>query len=119
MVGGLLTALVAAVPGLIDYATIVDRKVRRIATFHMALNLVVVAMYAVNVWMRSRTLPEDATPVWLSAGTLVLLSVAGWLGGELVFVHGMAVGPERTATSIDVTPAAPRSAHRDDVRRPA
>ena len=119
MVGGLVTALVAAVPGLLDYATIVDRRVRRIGTFHMGLNLVVVALYAVNLWMRRYAAPDDTTPVWLSLGSLVLLSVSGWLGGELVFVHGMAVGPERTVTTIDVAPGAPRPARADDVRRPA
>jgi len=120
IIGGLVTALIAAVPGLIDYSTIVDRRVRRIGTFHLGLNLTVVALYAVNLWMRTRSVPEDTMPVWLSLGSLVLLSVSGWLGGELVFAHGMAVGPERTATTIDVAPGSPRTAARaDDVRRPA
>jgi len=120
MAVGVISALVAAVPGFLDYATIVDRGVRRIATTHMALNLTVVVLYAGSLWMRTRWAPEDTTPVWVSVAALVLLTVSGWLGGEMVFKHGMAVGPERTATTIDVTPGAARPAVRsDDVRRGA
>jgi uncharacterized membrane protein len=119
MAVGVIGALVAAVPGFIDYATIVDRRVRSIATTHMVLNLTVVVLYAVSLWMRTRRLPEDTMPVWVSVAGLVLLSVAGFLGGELVFKHGMAVGPERTATTIDVAPGTARPARSDDVRRGA
>jgi uncharacterized membrane protein len=119
MAVGVISALVAAVPGFLDYATIVDRRVRNIATTHMALNLTVVVLYAASLWMRMRRAPEDTMPVWVSVAGLVLLSVSGFLGGELVFKHGMAVGPERTATTIDVTPGAARPARPDDVRRPA
>ena len=119
MAAGVVSALVAAVPGFIDYATIVDRKVRSIATTHMALNLTVVVLYAVSLWMRTQRAPEDTTPVWVSVAGLVLLSVSGFLGGELVFRHGMAVGPARPATTIDVAPGAARPARSDDVRRPA
>jgi uncharacterized membrane protein len=118
MLAGLVTALVAAVPGLVDYGTIVDRRVRRIATSHMVLNLTVVALYAVSLWMRMRRPPEDTMPVWVAVAGLVLLSISGWLGGELVFRHGMAVGPERTATTIDVAADAARPG-RADVRRGA
>ena len=119
MAAGVVSALVAAVPGFIDYATIVDRKVRNIATTHMALNLTVVVLYAISLWMRTQRAPQDTTPVWVSVAGLVLLSVSGFLGGELVFRHGMAVGPERTATTIDIMPGAARPARSDDVRRPA
>jgi uncharacterized membrane protein len=114
-----VSALIAAVPGLLDYATIVDRRVRRIATTHMGLNLTVVTLYAVSLWMRTRRPPEDTASVWVSVAALVLLVISGWLGGELVYRHGMAVGPERTATTIDVAPGAARPGRADDVRRPA
>jgi uncharacterized membrane protein len=117
MVGGIIGALAAAVPGLVDYLTIADRQVRRIGTTHMGLNLIVVALYAVNLYLRGRSIPEATTPVWLSVAAIALLVVSGWLGGEMVYVHGMGVGPKRTATTIDVTPGATTRA--DDVRRPA
>ena len=39
-----------------------------------------------------------AGPVAVSVVGLVLLGFAGWLGGELVFVHSMGVKPPRAAT---------------------
>jgi uncharacterized membrane protein len=118
MMGGVITALAAAVPGLVDYLTIVDRRVRRIGTTHLTLNLTIVGLYVVNLWIRSRSTPDATMPLALSVGSLVLLLISGWLGGEMVYVHGMAVGPERTATTIDVTPGA-RPTRADHVRRPA
>jgi uncharacterized membrane protein len=117
MVGGLVGALAAAVPGLVDYLTIADRDVRRLGTTHLGLNLTIVALYAVNLWLRTRSAPDATGPVWLSAVAIVMLVVSGWIGGEMVYVHGMAVEPKRTRTSIDVARETP--ARSDDVRRPA
>jgi uncharacterized membrane protein len=36
-------------------------------------------------------------PVWISILALVALSMAGWLGGELVFVHRIGVKPPYVA----------------------
>jgi uncharacterized membrane protein len=119
MVGGLIGALAAAIPGFVDYLTIVDRKVRRLGTTHLVLNLTAVVLYAVNLWIRNRSLPEATMPVWLSAGSLVLLSISGWFGGEMVYVHGMGVEPQRAPASIDVTSGAPQPSRAADVRRPA
>jgi uncharacterized membrane protein len=119
MSGGLIGGLAAAGPGLGDFLTITDRKVRRIGVAHLILNLTVVVLYAVNLWIRRRSLPEATLPVWLSAGSLVLLTISGWLGGELVFVHGVSVEPGRAAATIDVAPGAQRPSRADDARRPA
>jgi hypothetical protein len=81
--------------------------------------LAVVVLYAVNLWMRRRSLREATLPVWLSAGSLVLLTISGWLGGELVFVHGVSVEPGRVSATIDVAPGAQRASRADDARRPA
>jgi uncharacterized membrane protein len=46
MLLGVITALVAAVPGLVDYTDIrSDHPGKRTATAHLALNLIVVAIY--------------------------------------------------------------------------
>ena len=116
MAGGFITALVAAVPGLVDYGTIIDRRVKQIGTSHLVLNLVVVALYAVNLWLRRGAPPDRTGPVWLSAVSLALLVVSGWLGAEMVHVYGVSVEPFRTSPTIDVTE--PR-AGREDVRRGA
>jgi uncharacterized membrane protein len=91
MVGGLVGALVAAVPGLIDLLSLHAARVRRIALVHMALNLTVVALYAVNIWLRTQATTDLRLPVLLSVVAVILLAVSGWLGGEMVHVHGVGV----------------------------
>ena len=89
MVGGIAGALVAAIPGFIDMLSL-QGGLKRIALTHMGINLTVVALYAVNVWMRTRG-ADSATPLLLSVLAIALLLVSGWLGGKMVYVHGVAV----------------------------
>ena len=50
---GVVTALLAAVPGFADYTDIRrDHPAKRTATAHMTLNLIVVALYAINLAVR-------------------------------------------------------------------
>jgi uncharacterized membrane protein len=53
----------------------------------MGINLTVVGLYAVNLWLRL----HGSTLVWLSVLGLGLLVVSGWLGGKMVFEHGVGV----------------------------
>ena len=89
MVGGIIGALIAAVPGFIDLLAL-PWALKRIAIMHMSINLTVVALYVVNVWMRNRGVESNA-PLWLSVIAIALLVVSGWLGGKMVYVHGVAV----------------------------
>jgi uncharacterized membrane protein len=91
MVGGLIGALAAAVPGFIDLLSLRAASVRRIALTHMTLNLVVVALYAVNIWLRMQATTDMRLPVLLSVVAVILLAVSGWLGGEMVHVHRVGV----------------------------
>lgn len=89
--GGIIGALVAAVPGFIDYLSIRDYNVRRTATFHMILNLTAVVLFAINFWLRWSSGQTTGIAIGLSFVTLIILSASGWLGGELVYKHGMGV----------------------------
>ena len=93
MVGGVVSALIAAVPGLIDFLSIKDREVKTIGLWHMSLNLIIVALYAINLWLRTNGGPDARLPLALSVIGILLLCVSGWLGGSLVYRHGMAVEP--------------------------
>jgi len=94
MAGGLVGALLAAVPGLIDLLAMSSGKVKTIGIWHMCINLLVVALFAINLWLRYQSAAGAAPPVWLSVIGVVLLGVSGWLGGEMVYVHGVAVEPQ-------------------------
>jgi uncharacterized membrane protein len=89
MVGGIIGALIAAVPGVIDMLAL-PWPVKRIALMHMSINLTVVALYVVNLYLRRRGI-ESNTPVWLSVIAVAMLVVSGWLGGKMVYIHGVAV----------------------------
>ena len=91
MAGGWIGALAAAVPGFIDYLGIPSGAVKSKATTHMALNLVVVMLYAINLWMRSAGNEVGGWPMVLSVIAVLLLAVSGWLGGDLVYVQGVGV----------------------------
>jgi len=91
LAAGLVGALAAAVPGLIDYRSLVEPRQREIASRHLALNLVVVTLYAVNLWVRSQDPPEFEVGLALSVLGMSLLAVSAWFGGELVHVHGVGV----------------------------
>ena len=94
MVGGLLGALAAAVPGYLDYRSLTDPTVKKIGQWHMLINLSVVVLYAVNLWFRTKAEPGAAFPIMLSVLAVAMLGVSGWLGGHLVYVHGVAVEPQ-------------------------
>jgi uncharacterized membrane protein len=55
----------------------------------MTINLTVVALFVVNAWMRRGGVTDGM--VWLSVFSIILLAVSGWLGGKMVYVHGVAV----------------------------
>jgi uncharacterized membrane protein len=92
MGGGIVGALLAAVPGFIDLVSMTDEKVKKTGLTHMAVMLVVVTLYVVNFALRWRGMPADGMPFALSVIGIVLLLAGGWLGGHMVFVHGVAVG---------------------------
>ena len=98
MAGGLVGALVAAIPGLVDLVSMSPGPAKRIGIWHMVINLVVVAIFALNLWLRMSATTTPINPIWLSVVGVVLLCVSGWLGGEMVYVHGVSVEPRSTVT---------------------
>ncbi len=108
MIGGIIGALVAAVPGFIDMLSL-PRGVQRTALTHMAINLGIVVLYIINSWMRRRGVTGGL--VWLSIVSVGLLLVSGWLGGKMVYVLGVAV---ETAPA----PSEPAARRRSTMRSP-
>jgi uncharacterized membrane protein len=89
--GGIVGALLAAVPGVIDYFSIDEAEMRRIANFHLAVNLGAVVVFAMNLWLRFRLPGQSIVPFGLSVLGVLAIGVGGWLGGEMVYVKGMGV----------------------------
>jgi uncharacterized membrane protein len=101
MAGGIVGALVAAVFGLIDLLSLSDARVKKIGYAHMIVNLGVVALYLANFALRLRESPLEGTPFALSAIAILALLVAGWLGGHMVYVHGVAVAPRSAPSYVE------------------
>lgn len=104
VVAGVISALVAAVLGFVDYTSIRDdHPGKKWATAHMALNLVSVALYTVSIGARYQQLDDSRTPLLAFALSLIgflILTASGWIGGHLVYNDGVGVGRHRRRTDL-------------------
>ena len=91
MGAGVLGALAAAIPGLVDLLSLPHSRAKRVGVWHMSMNLFLVALFVVNFIIRLITGAVAGLPLILSIIGVILLLISGWLGGELVYVHGVAV----------------------------
>jgi uncharacterized membrane protein len=102
MVAGTIAALLAAPFGLLDFLSIRDPRTRQLGATHLALNLVILAMFAADIWLRTQTGTSAGLPVVISLVAVSLLVVSGWLGGEMVFVHGAGVMPPEERREMEI-----------------
>jgi uncharacterized membrane protein len=111
---GILSGLLAAVFGLIDWLAIpADTRAKRIGLVHGLGNVVVVGLFALT-WFLRRDAPGTPTglEIGLSVVAVLLSLVTGWLGGELVDRLGVGVdeGANVNApSSLSGRPAAERT----------
>ena len=101
MSGGLVGALAAAVPGLFDMLSISDQKVGKIAWNHMILNAIAILIFAADLSARILSRRGATLPIVLSVAGVTLLALAGWLGGEMVYVHGTGVEQQPRNGGVD------------------
>lgn len=107
IVAGVIGALLAAVPGFIDWLAIPDRtRAKQIGLYHMVLNLIVVGLFIASLAARYAAPGGYADAGfgrmvwgWIGVGIAV---VSAWLGGELVEKLGIGVHE-------DANPDAPSS----------
>jgi len=102
LLAGIIGAALAAVPGLIDWATLTERSVVKIANWHARINIFTLLIFIASFYLRTsygatwlKGMP--LLPTIISAVGVVGLAIAGWLGGEMVFRHGVAVSPKTTS----------------------
>jgi len=95
MIGGIIGAVIAAIPGVIDMLSL-KGGIKKVALAHMALNVTAILLYAVNVGMRINGAEVAGLPLAFSIAGVAVLGISGWLGGHMVYVHRVAVdAPER------------------------
>jgi uncharacterized membrane protein len=98
LVGGLIAGALAAVTGLLDLLTI-DRSLPafRTAILHMTAMVTATVLFLIAAIVQYGGYDDGSVTGWGLALTLVgfgALTVGGWLGGALVFHHGMRVEEE-------------------------
>lgn len=93
MVGGIIGALLAALPGLYDLYNMKHSEAKRIGLWHMSINLSLVTLYVLNFLWRRNAEGAPIGPFVLSFFAVLLLAVSGWLGGEMVYNRGVGVVP--------------------------
>jgi uncharacterized membrane protein len=64
---------------------------RKIALWHMSINLTVVALYGFNFYTRLPDPEPQTHQIMLSGVAILMLLASGWLGGRMVFEHGVGV----------------------------
>lgn len=109
LLGGIIGAVAAAVPGFIDWLSIKDPGVVKIANWHARLNVIALLVFAASFYLRTTNgsafvSGSYTVPIALSLFGVLLISISGYLGGEMVFKHGVAVDQQsanRNATSSD------------------
>lgn len=104
LLGGIIGAAVAAVPGFIDWLSLKDPKVVKVANWHARLNVIALLIYASSFYLRTTSGAKLVSgsytiPIALSVLGVILISISGYLGGEMVFKHGVAVDQQ----SVDQT----------------
>jgi uncharacterized membrane protein len=111
LIGGIVGALLAALPGLVDLLSLQDRAIKKTALIHMSINLAVVAIYVVNAMMRWGQTAVGGLPLILSIVTVGMLVISGWLGGKMVYLGKVGVSEAETATTPPAGSRAPDRRH--------
>jgi uncharacterized membrane protein len=96
LLGGIIGAVVAAVPGFVDWLSLRDPNVVKIANWHARLNVIALLIFAASFYLRTTNGSalvngSYAIAIGLSVVGVILISISGYLGGEMVFKHGVAV----------------------------
>lgn len=102
LLGGIIGAATAAVPGFIDWFSIKDPEVKKLANWHARLNVVTLLIFIASFYLRTTSGAHWVSgsytiPNLLSVVGIILITISGWLGGEMVYVHGVAVETQRDA----------------------
>lgn len=96
-VAGIIMALVASIPGVIDWALAIpeDHPAKNTGAYHLAFNLLAFALFTVNAWLNvdqwNMLIPIATGVVYLSGLGLLSTIIAGFLGWKLVQTHHVGV----------------------------
>ena len=93
---GCIGAIAAAVPGIIDWLSLEDREAKSVANWHARLNITALVVFSISFYLRMQRNGHIVghrlmVPFLFSLVGMILIGISGWLGGELVYKHGVGV----------------------------
>lgn len=90
-IAGVVSTLIAAIPGLVDYFLVVppNSSAKKRATEHALINLVTLVLFS-SIWLMRDNLGTITLIIAETVG-VILLGIAGWMGGKLVFNNQIGV----------------------------
>src|SRR5690349_16004366 len=95
LIGGLIVAVPTATTGFADWVRLEWGSPRwRTATWHLSVMVTSVVLFALAAWLQHRGYQRGTVTTGgliFSVLGLIALTVGGWLGGTMVFVHGVRV----------------------------
>jgi uncharacterized membrane protein len=109
---GVVGALLAAVPGFIDWATGIPRgtRAKRDGVVHMVLNVTALLLFAINLLVSrsgwASEVPDAGPALGLSLLGVLCTVGAGWFGWKLVQTHHVGVQPVSEAEALGRAPGA-------------
>ena len=96
---GVVMAVVAAVPGFIDWAIGIPNKTKAKTTglIHLLFNVTALLLFAINLYMQTgkwnEAQPDSGPAIWLTLLGVIVTVAAGFYGWTLVQRHHVGVGP--------------------------
>ncbi len=94
-IAGVVGGLLAAIPGIIDFIYTVppESSGKKRAAKHGLLNTTNVLLFVAVIILKKNEVVSFGTLVGMEAIGLIILSIAGWLGGTLVYRNQIGVDP--------------------------
>ena len=107
LLAGIIGGAAAAIPGIIDWATLTDPATVKVANWHARVNIITLLIFIASFYLRTTSgatwiTSMPSLPIILSLVGVVGLTIAGWLGGELVFKHRVAVAADNEVVAKKV-----------------
>ena len=107
LLAGIIGGAAAAIPGIIDWATLTDPVTVKVANWHARVNIITLLIFIASFYLRTTSgatwiTSMPSLPIILSLVGVVGLTIAGWLGGELVFKHRVAVAADNEVVAKKV-----------------
>jgi uncharacterized membrane protein/nitrite reductase/ring-hydroxylating ferredoxin subunit len=92
-IAGIIGALLAAVPGIIDYFATVppESSAKKRAATHGLINITNVVVFVIAWMLKRNGATKEVVILVLETAGVILLFIAGWMGGTLVYRNQIGV----------------------------